>query len=218
MCKRFSFSSSEEKIQEQLELSIEVPLSWSYNIAPTQQAYVILNNAPTHLQPMMWGLVPANSRDGRNEGKLINARKEGIGVSSSFRIPIRSQRCLVLADSFYAFQKQGLHDIPYRVTTGDGSLMVLAGIWDLWKSGKHQVKSFSIITKPTTGALKDVTPRMPVVIHQREHQINWMEEIPLSKVQSIIDEKDPDVYDFYKISPDIFSVEKNDSSLHQAID
>lgn len=218
MCKRFSFKSSEEKVEYQLQVPVTNNLRWSYNIAPTQHAYVILSDSPGRLQYITWGLIPSNSRDGKNLGKLVNARKEGIAVSSSFRIPIRSQRCLVLADSFYCWEKQGLKETPYRVTKADKSIMLFAGIWDVWYKGDYAVKSFSIITKPTTGPLKEIIPRMPVVIHEKEHQAKWLEEIPLSKVQSIIDLKDPDVYDFYKISSEIDSFQKNDPELHEILE
>ncbi len=218
MCKRFSFIASEEKVKQELGVPVTNNLRWSYNVAPTQHAYVILSDSPTRLQYITWGLVPSNSRDGNNTGKLINARKEGIAVSSSFRIPIRSQRCLILADSFYCWEKRGLEDIPYRVAMENQSLMLFAGIWDVWYKGDYAVKSFSIITKPTTGELKEIVPRMPVVIHKKEDQLNWLEDIALSKVQSIIDLKDPDVYKFYKISPEIDSIQKNDASLHTLLE
>ena len=217
MCKRFSFVTSEEKIEQQFGISYPGNLNWSYNIAPTQLAYAILNDAPDQLQYIHWGLVPANSRDGKNEGKLVNARKEGIGVSSSFRIPIRSQRCLVMADSFYIFEKIGIKNIPYRVTKANESIFTMAGVWDIWKSGKQIIKSFSIITKPSIGDIKEIVPRMPVIIHDPEHQSLWMKDIPLSKVQSIIDLKDPEDYQFYKISSALHSINKNDSSLHQVL-
>jgi len=218
MCKRFSFKASKEQIEQQFNIPVTTNLRWSYNIAPTQHAYVLLNDAPDRIQYITWGLIPANSRDGKNEGKLINARKEGIAVSSSFRIPIRSQRCLIMADSFYIFQKVGLEDVPYRVTLQDKSIMLFAGIWDTWYHGDYAVKSFSIITKPTTGALKNIVPRMPVVIHESEAQTKWMENISLSDVQSITDLRDPDTYQFYKISRELHSTQKNDASLHDIID
>ena len=56
-----------------------------FNIAPTQTAYVIANDLPALLQPMEWGLVPHWSADGKNSGKLINARAEGIETKYTFR-------------------------------------------------------------------------------------------------------------------------------------
>lgn len=215
MCRRFSFKTSIEEMELQFGMHVPTNLRWSYNIAPTQHAYVILSDAPDRLQYITWGLIPANSRDGRNEGKLINARKEGIGVSPSFRIPIRSRRCLVLADSFYSWRKEGSHETPFRITHAEGKLLTLAGIWDIWYNGDYAVKSFSIITKPTSGVIRSINPRMPVVI-QKNFREEWLSQVSLSRIQTIMDTKDPDnYYQFYEITPEVHSIKKNDQSLHE---
>jgi putative SOS response-associated peptidase YedK len=92
---------------------------------------------------------------------------------------------------------------------------MMAGVWDVWYNGEYAVKSFSIITKPTTGKLKEIIPRMPVIIINKEVQSNWLEDIALSKVQSIIDAKDGGNYKYYKISTELQSIQKNDASLHK---
>lgn len=215
MCKRFSFKTTEKALEEQLNIRAGGNIRWSYNIAPTHHAYVLLDESPNRIQYLTWGLIPGHSRDGENKGKLINARKEGIAVSPSFRIPIRSRRCLVLADSFYCWQKEGLKETPFRVTLEKDALMLLAGIWDIWYKGDYAIKSFSIITRPSTGSLKDIVPRMPVLIQNPIDQQQWFSDISLSKVQSILDHKNDDQYHFYKISPEIHSIKKNDESLHK---
>ena len=96
--------------------------------------------------------------------------------------------------------------------------MVLAGVWDIWYEGAYAIKSFSIITRPSVGAIKDISPRVPVIINDKEDQTEWLSETSLSKVQGIIDRKEPEHYQFYKISPDIQSIQKNDMSLHQALE
>jgi len=202
-------------MEQQFGISVPNDLRWSFNIAATQHAYTILSDAPDRLQYITWGLISAGSRDGKNEGKLINARKEGIAVSSSFRMPIRSRRCLVVADSFYSWQRKGLQEIPFRTSYQNKGIMTLAGIWDIWYKGDYAVKSFSIITKPATGKLKDIASRMPVVIH-KDLREEWLSEISLSRVQSILDTKDPDdVFEYYKITPEIQSIKKNDQTLHE---
>ena len=100
MCGRFSLATSKEKIQSEIPF-VETAnnLRLSYNIAPTQHANIVTNDSPERLQYVTWGLIPYWSKDGKNEGKLINARSEGIETKPSFRIPIRKRRCLILADS-----------------------------------------------------------------------------------------------------------------------
>ena len=215
MCKRFSFKSTTEEVEQQFGVSVTNTLRWSYNVASTQHAYVILNENPSKIQYVTWGLIPSTSRDGKNEGKLITARREGIAVSSSFRIPIRSKRCLVLADSFYEWKKLGSREIPHRIVFEDNTLMAFAGIWDIWYKGNYAVKSFSIITQPATGRLRDIMSRMPVIIQDKRDQSDWLEDIPLFKVQTIMERNyNSEKLKYYPITTELHSIQKNDSSLH----
>ncbi len=114
-------------------LNSEGELIHNYNIAPTQQAYVISNRAPGALQLFQWGLIPSWSKDPKMGGKLINARAETVMDKPSFRTSIRQRRCLVLADSFYEWKKEGKEKTPFRIFPRNGELLVMGGIWDTWK-------------------------------------------------------------------------------------
>ena len=77
MCGRFSFVTDRPKIKKALpKVKIEGDLRTSFNIAPTQQAYVISNDEPNNLKTMFWGLVPSWAKEGKPNGALINARME----------------------------------------------------------------------------------------------------------------------------------------------
>jgi len=116
MCGRFSFSTSKEKIQQQFgDIEVGTNLRMNFNVAPTQHTYIVTNDSPNRLQYVTWGLIPHWSNDGKNTGKLINARAEGIATKPSFRLPIRKRRCWVLADSFYEWRKGADAKIPYRL-------------------------------------------------------------------------------------------------------
>ena len=88
MCGRYSFAPKPKQIDAQLrDIQLPTELKISFNIAPTHRAHVIANDAPGKMQEMNWGLVPHWSADGKNSGKLINARAEGINEKPSFREP-----------------------------------------------------------------------------------------------------------------------------------
>lgn len=219
MCGRFSFVVSKEKIKVQLgDIETGNNLHASYNIAPTQHAYVITNDNPNRLQHLTWGLIPYWSRDGKNSGKLINARMEGLGGKPSFRVPIRRRRCLVLADSFYEWRKEGNAKIPYRIFLKNGDLMLMAGIWDIWSGGEYPVKSFSIITAPSN---KEVTPlhnRMPLIFPHREQQIHWLEDISLEEVLDMLQPPEDNFLDMYKVSDKVNSYRNDSPELHLKTD
>ena len=141
MCGRYSFAASKEKTQKQLGIKVQGILQPNYNIAPTTMAYVIASDKPTEIQRMVWGLIPYWSGDiAVGGGNLINARAEGISAKSSFRMPIRQRRCLVLADSFYEWSVYGKQKLPHRIMLKDAAIMPLAGIWDIWERPDRQLE------------------------------------------------------------------------------
>ena len=155
-------------------------LKISFNIAPTHTAYVIANDRPDALQTMEWGLVPHWSADGKNSGKLINARAEGIDEKPSFREPVHNRRCLVPADSFYEWRAgPGGRKIPYRIFLENGDLMFMAGIWDEWKHGNEIKRTFSIITTTPNEEMASLHNRMPVMLVDRKAQQSWLSPLPL---------------------------------------
>ena len=94
----------------------------------------------------------------------INARAKTIDKTPAFRDAWkRHQRCLVVTDGFYEWKKPEKQ--PYAVAMADDEMMVMAGLWDEWKSAQgERIRSCTIITCPPNtiaGALHD---RMPVIL------------------------------------------------------
>jgi len=215
MCKRFSFVAAQNDIETQFNLEIRNNLRYSYNIAPTHHANIITNEDPHRLQYLTWGLIPSTSRAGKNDGKLINARKEGISSSPSFRIPIRKRRCLVLADSIYAWDK---NDTPFRVFLKDGEIMAMAGVWDMWFDEDYAIKSFSILTTNANKEISEISNRMPLIIKSKKLQIEWLQDIELDRVLELTDTIDNNILDYYKISTKINSLRYNTKDIHEKIE
>ncbi len=219
MCGRFSFVASKEKIQQQFgeDLEVGANLRLNFNVAPTQHAYVITNDKPDVLQYITWGLIPYWSKDGKNAGKLINARREGIESKPSFRVPLRKRRCLVLADSFYEWRKEGTQKIPYRIFMKNGDLLAMAGIWDVWYKDDYAVKSFSIITTPPNQEISPIHNRMPVLFSTQQSYQQWLSELSLEGVLGMLNTPEDGVLDMYRVSEKVNSVRNNSPELHQKI-
>jgi putative SOS response-associated peptidase YedK len=202
MCGRYAFAPK-PKQRKSLENIVEVPpeLELRFNIAPTQTAYVIANDLPTHLQAMEWGLVPHWSPDGKNSGKLINARAEGIAEKPSFREPIHSRRCLVPADSFYEWRKlSGTRKVPYRIFLENGELLYLAGIWDEWKQAGKIRRSFSIITTSPNLEMSALHDRMPVLLPDTASQKRWLSPLPFNEVLALLHPPKDGILSMYRVS------------------
>ncbi len=215
MCGRFSLATTKEKLQQQLPF-VELPdaVHLSYNIAPTQAAYVVTDECPNHLERLAWGLVPYWSDDGKNTGRLINARREGIGEKPSFRVPIKKRRCLVPADSFYEWRKEGRGKIPYRILLKDEGLMVFAGIWDEWRKGDQVVRTFSIITTDANDDMSDLHDRMPVLLSTVEQRRRWLESEDLDEVLTLLQTPQENTIKKYRVSDKVNIVANDLPLLH----
>ena len=84
-----------------------------YNIAPSQDVPVIVHKeGRNELRPMRWGLVPSWSQDPSVGQRMINARSETLLDKASFKQLVSSRRCLVPADGFYEWRRDGNRKVP----------------------------------------------------------------------------------------------------------
>jgi len=216
MCGRYSLSTKSKIIQE--EFSIEVPfqLEISFNIAPTQLAYVITNQKPNVIQQMQWGLIPSWSSSTKLSGQMINARSESIFEKPSFKEAILQRRCLIPADSFYEWKKEGNSKKPYRILPIDGSLMCFAGIWETWKDDNNEIQTFSIITCPANVDVDTLHNRMPVILYQNDRQ-RWLQNIDVQEIQDLMKTPLPGKLKMYRITAKANSPGFNQASIHQEV-
>jgi len=219
MCGRFSIAPNKQRIPEDLkkEIPLQMEIDFSYNVAPTQLAPVITNLAPHTISKMHWGLLPSWLKDPKLTGKMINARAEGIFGKPSFRMPIRKTRCLVLADSFYEWRKEGNRKKPYRILPQNEELMTFAGIWTTWGTGNSQIESFAIITCAANSDVADLHTRMPVILNTKEQREAWMSEATLAELETLILPPKAGYLKMYRISELVNSPSYNSSDLHETV-
>src|SRR5690606_21889473 len=118
-----------------------------FNIAPSQSVLAILDAEPRRAQPVRWGLVPFWAKDPKIGHKLINARSETAASKPAFREAYVRRRCLVPADGFYEWKKQGRSKIPFRIELESRRPFVFAGLWERWKGeGGAPLLSCTILT------------------------------------------------------------------------
>jgi len=211
--------ATKEQIQNELPFveDTNIALRESYNIAPTQQGLVVTNEQPFALQYLEWGLIPAWSNTGKNQGKLINARAEGIFTKPSFRVPIRQKRCLVIADSFYEWRRSGTRKLPYRILPKDGTLLMMAGIWEEWKSYGELKQTFSIITTPPNTEMAKLHNRAPVILSDALECQLWLANNSLEDINSLLQPLKDDFFKIYPVSPMVNSVRYNSPHLHEEV-
>lgn len=127
--------------------------------------------SPRRAELYRWGLIPGWAKDSKAGNRLINARAETIAQKPMFRSQFKKQRCLVLADGFYEWDKKGAKKVPYRVTLKDEEPFAFAGIYDTWQdaAGK-EIRSFSIITTASNDLIGRIRDRMPVILSKRDER------------------------------------------------
>jgi len=217
MCGRYSLATTKAKMEEEFGIELgDEQLSISFNIAPTHEAYVITNESPEKLSKLNWGLIPAWSKDGKLTGKLINARVEGISTKPSFRMAIRKRRCLVIADSFYEWRREGTKKIPYRIFPKDGELMAFAGIWESWGPNKS-IKTFSILTMESNDDLNDLHNRMPIFFTRPSQQQKWLSDLTLDETLEMLEQPTSDYLTKYRVTEQMNLPINNFKQIHEEV-
>mgnify|MGYP000873580804 CR=1 FL=1 len=177
MCGRFTSLLTPELLKVIYEVANPVACQPRYNIAPTQQALVVMEDFSSNRQvvAMRWGLVPLWAKEISSSTRMFNARSETVHEKPAFRQAIRSRRCLVPAHGFYEWSQNGKTKTPYYISLKDGSPMSFAGIWEAWQSPVGEtIECFSILTTQANRFMEKIHDRMPVILHKDEHQL-WLD-------------------------------------------
>ncbi len=168
MCGRFAFYSPSEATAALFGASGSVEVGPRYNIAPTQYVAAIRNDEEQQREIVMlrWGLVPFWAKDPAIGNRMINARAETVAEKPSYRAAYRHRRCLVLADGFYEWQRQGDGKVPHFISLASGEPFALAGLWEHWKDKQtgDSLQTTTLITTEANEFMRPLHHRMPVVL------------------------------------------------------
>ena len=143
MCSRFTQRFSWREVHTFLRLGTPAPalnLRPRYNLAPSQNAAVVRDeDGERRLSMLRWGLIPVWAKDPIIGHKLINARAESAAVKPSFRAVYSKRRCLVPADGFYEWRREGEVRQPWLIAPRDGGIVAFAGLWERWRVPERAV-------------------------------------------------------------------------------
>ncbi len=165
MCGRFTLRARLEDLLAQFHLEAALRAEPRYNIAPTQIVLTVgMVDAKRTAVLRRWGLVPSWATDLKIGNSLINARAETVAVKPAFRSAFKRSRCLILADGFYEWRKDGAAKQPFLFQMDDGRPFAFAGLAEHWTKGEQSVDSCSIITTEANELLAGIHDRMPVIL------------------------------------------------------
>lgn len=214
MCGRFTRKENFQKMAEQLGLKILPPWPPRYNIAPSQLVACVRTNPETgdwECIDLKWGLVPSWAKGPAIGNRLINARGETVSEKPAFRRAFRQQRCLVLADGFYEWKREGKGKQPYYVRLQDRRPFALAGLWERWEKQEPALETCTLITTGPNALMEPIHNRMPVILPERSYA-SWLDPglNEPAYLKGLLQPYDAEQMETYPVSP-LVNNPRNDS-------
>lgn len=178
MCGRFALSSAPPPLVDLLNLDGLPTWEARYNIAPTQNVLCVreMEDSPREGTLLQWGLIPRWASEPKMGTGVINARCESLSEKPWFRDAYKKRRCLILADAFYEWQREGKkHRQPYAIRMEDDAPFAFAGLWETWvdPEGK-EIEATAIVTTNANEILKPFHERMPVIVRAEDYE-EWLD-------------------------------------------
>jgi putative SOS response-associated peptidase YedK len=169
---------------------------------------------------MKWGLIPSWAPNPSVAASMINARSETATTKPAFRESLKSRRCLIPADGFYEWKRNGKTKKPFCFEVKQGQLFAFAGLWDRWKSPDgNWIKTCSILTTIPNAVTSAIHDRTPVILDPDSYDL-WLDP-GMTKVEAVSDllrPCDARLMRWYPISTRINHVANDDEDCCRAAD
>jgi putative SOS response-associated peptidase YedK len=181
MCGRFVLITDLSVIgRDFIVPNVLVGFSASRNVSPGQRIPAVIRRGDhNELVLFQWGLIPSWCRDPSIGAKLFNARAETIAEKPSFKNAFFNRRCLIPADGFFEWKKEGSKKIPYYFFLKSGKPMGFAGLYETWIApDKKAIQTCTIITTEPNALVEPIHDRMPVIVPEAAREL-WLN--PASK-------------------------------------
>jgi len=208
MCGRFTATFEFSDIRVRWNLDRDLPsFRLRFNIAPEQISptitVIVRHNGGNEYRLMHWGLIPHWAADPTIGNRMINARAETLLDKPAFKQLVGSRRCIIPADGFYEWRKEGRRKVPMWVHLKSREPFGLAGLWDVWrKPDGKRVESFTIITAEPNELVRPIHSRMPVILQSKDEE-QWLDasRTPFVKAKSVLKPYPEELMDAHDVSP-----------------
>lgn len=164
----------------------------SWNIGPLQRLFgVAKHDGGRVLERYRWGLLPSWAKDPTIANRLFNARAETVMEKPSFRSAFAKRPCAIPVDGFYEWDhRKGHVKQPHYFTRVDGEPIVLAGLYEQWRStdatsDAATIMSCTIITTTPNEDMDGLHDRMPVVLGRGDVE-QWIDVANLSPDERVL--------------------------------
>jgi putative SOS response-associated peptidase YedK len=193
VCGRYAASRNPDDLVEEFEV-VEKPeqtLRPSWNVAPTQDVYAVLERPPRddkeapalrRLQVARWGLVPSWAKDPSIGNRMINARMETVHEKPAFKRAFAGRRALLPADGYFEWYGEKGKKQPFFIKPADGGVLAMAGLYELWKDRSVPENSdqdpwlwtVTVLTTTATDDVGRIHDRMPLLVEPQRYA-EWLD-------------------------------------------
>ncbi|WP_316571150.1 SOS response-associated peptidase [Neobacillus sp. YIM B06451] len=215
MCGRFSLITDVYALMRQYQFEFEGEYEARYNIAPGTDILAIASYGGKRVGgELRWGLIPFWADNEKIGYKMINARAETVHEKASFRQPLKSKRCLIPADGYFEWKREGKMKRPFRFVNKDNSPFVFAGLYDRWDKGERPIFSCTIITTAANEKTAEIHDRMPAILTPGQQDI-WLDPTVSDSMAltSLLKPYPSEKMDFYEVSTLVNSARNEDRGL-----
>lgn len=166
MCGRFAITLVPEVYAEAYAYEERPNFPPRYNVAPTQPIPIVHAEGPARrFRLVRWGFLPGWVKDPKAFPLVINARGETLLEKPTFRAALKRRRCIVLADGFYEWRREGKAKAPFLIRRTDRGPLHLAGLWETYADpAGGEIDTAAIMTTDANGLMSAVHDRMPALL------------------------------------------------------
>jgi len=124
---------------------------------------------------MQWGFSQSGRPTGETSSLLVNLRAETALENPRFRRLLEANRCLILADGFYEWEKIGRNREPFFIDRKDDRPFGMAGLWKPPSSAQpEKLPECVVLTTPANAVVQPIHDRMPALLLP-EHYSVWLD-------------------------------------------
>lgn len=221
MCGRFSLTSELKEAAALFDCLCDESAPPRYNIAPTQPISVIFQEyGKRQMRLMRWGFVPEWVKDPQNFSLIINARSESVMQKPSFRSAIRYRRCIIPANGFYEWHREGGVKTPYFLKPKSNDVVGFAGLYETYSSDNgSEIDTACFLTTAASSDIAEIHHRMPVLVSPDKAE-NWLDCSTYSAedVAGFYDSSNAGLYEIIPVSSKVNSARHDEPSLQEPIE
>lgn len=204
MCGRYAITTAPEAMRRLFGYPEMPNFPARYNVAPTQPIPIVrVVEGKRQFALVRWGLLPSWVKDPKTFTLLINARGETVTEKPAFRNAMKRRRCLIPADGFYEWKRDGAIKRPHYIRRKDGAPFAFAGLWETWMGPNgEEMESAAIVTTTANQILAPIHDRMPVILTPDAYEM-WLDtaNVDSKTAMALIAPAQNELFEAFEISP-----------------